>query len=122
MSVNHKPVRADLINTCRLRAAGLTACSSSPALSLCRLLIKRGFDPERPLLVFRGEVLALKIRTLREGASLEVNSLGTDFVPFRRQRAASLVRKSGRPLGVGTPGPQKALGRVEVPGQAVGPS
>lgn len=105
MSVHHKPIRADLINsqTCRVRAAGLTACSSSPALSLCRLLIKSGFDPERPLLVFRGEVLALRIRTIRERASLEVNSTGDDFIPFRGLRRGSLVRKSDRPLGVGTP-------------------
>src|SRR5262245_9507906 len=81
MSVSHhKPVRAEFVNdqTCRVRAAGLTACSSSPALSLCRLLVKHGFDPERPLLVFRGDILAVRIRTIHEGASLEVNSLGTD--------------------------------------------
>lgn len=95
-----KPIRADLINneTCRVRAAGLTACSSSPVLSLCRLLVKHGFDPERPLLVFRGEVLALKIRTLREGAALEVNKDGTGFRPFRGGDAGSLGRKSDRPL------------------------
>jgi hypothetical protein len=112
MLVFRKPIRADLINsqTCRVRAVGLAACSSSPALSLCRLLVKHGFDPERPLLVFRGEVLALRIRTIREGASLEVNSLGTDFVPFRGLRAASLVRKSDRPLGIGTPDPRNQIG------------
>ena len=125
MSVSHhKPVRADLINnqTCRVRVAGLTACSSSPALSLCRLLLKAGFDPERPLLVFRGDVLALRIRTIREGAALEVNKDGIGFRPFRGGDAASLVRKSDRSLGVGTPGQQKIIGRVEVPGQAVGAS
>ena len=95
MSVHHKPIRADLINsqTCRVRAAGLIACSSSPALSLCRLLIKA----------------ALRIRTIREGASLEVNSTGDDFIPFRGLRRGSLVRKSDRPLGVGTSDPRNRI-------------
>jgi hypothetical protein len=51
----------------------------APALELCRKLIASGVDPQTPLHVYRGSVLALVIRTIGEGAELVVtiNHQGT---------------------------------------------
>jgi hypothetical protein len=64
-------------------AEGLMSRSSSPVLNLCRMLVAAGHDPSRPMDAFRGETLALHIRTIGEAAAFEVNSHGTDFVKHR---------------------------------------
>ena len=77
------PIEAELIgsNECRARdrARGITVRSSSPVLALCRALVGDGYDPHRPLHVYRGRTLALKVRSIGEGARLRVSSSGTGF-------------------------------------------
>ena len=77
------PIEAELIgsNECRARdrARGITVRSSSPVLALCRALVGAGYDPGRPLHVYRGETLALTVRRIGEGARLRVSSSGTGF-------------------------------------------
>jgi hypothetical protein len=63
-------------------------------------LIRNGFDPQRPLLVYRKGTLAIRIRSIREGAALEVDPQGTGFIAFRGLRPASPVRKSAPPQAI----------------------
>jgi hypothetical protein len=62
-------------------AEGATVTSSSPVLAHCRKLVERGYDPAQPLHACRGDVLALTVRSIGEGARLEVNGQGTGFRP-----------------------------------------
>jgi hypothetical protein len=71
--------RAQLSGDDTCTAAGLTARSISPVLALCRMLIEAGHDPAMPLHVYRGDVLALTIRSIGEAAALQVNPRGTGF-------------------------------------------
>src|SRR5262249_47522637 len=81
------PIEAELIgsNECRARdrARGITVRSSSPVLALCRALVGAGYDPGRPLHVYRGETLALTVRSIGEGARLRVSGSGTGFISDR---------------------------------------
>jgi hypothetical protein len=78
------PIEAELTgsNECRARdrARGITVRSSSPVLALCRALVGAGYDPGPPLHVYRGKMLALKVRTIGEGARLRVSGSGTGFI------------------------------------------
>jgi hypothetical protein len=60
-------------------------------LCLCRALLDAGADPNQPLHAFRGDVLALTIRTLADGARLEVSQHGTGFSARRERRAAPSI-------------------------------
>jgi hypothetical protein len=53
-------------------AAGYTVKDHAPALAMCRLLLQSGFDPQRPLLVFRGAELAMRIKSIEYGAHYAV--------------------------------------------------
>jgi hypothetical protein len=90
-------VRAVLIGdqTATAHAAGLTCCSSSPVFGLCRLLLKAGYSPTRPLVAYRAGTIALRVRSLHQGAALEVNSAGTDFAGFRGLRAGPPIAPNG---------------------------
>src|SRR5262249_2023327 len=73
-------------------ALGITAKSGSPALALCRKLIDAGHDPAKPLEAFRGDTLALRVKSIGQGAQLEVNGEGTGFRPARQPDAAPPMR------------------------------
>jgi len=60
-------------------ALGLTAQSGSPVLLLCRKLVAAGHDPTTPMQVFRGDVLALIVRSIGEGAGLRIGSHAVGF-------------------------------------------
>jgi hypothetical protein len=80
------PLRADFIgDTCT--AAGLTASGHAPALRLCRELITAGHDPTTVLHVYRGEVLALIVRTIGKGALFTVEDDRRGTPRLRRWRA-----------------------------------
>jgi hypothetical protein len=66
------PVRADIIGSDMSKAEGHIASGSSPLLKLCRLLVRVGFDPYRPLSAYRGTMLCLTVRSIGEGAALTV--------------------------------------------------
>jgi hypothetical protein len=96
-------IAAELIGSDRCTAIGITARAHAPVLALCRRLIEAGIDPDRPLHVYRGDTLALVVRSIAEGARLTVedNRLGHPrFVRWRRRSdgAAShitQIRKDG---------------------------
>jgi hypothetical protein len=54
------------------RAEGYTVKDRAPVLAMCRLLVQAGFDPKRPLLAFRGDVLAMQIKSIEYGAHFSV--------------------------------------------------
>jgi hypothetical protein len=54
------------------RAEGYTVKDHSPVLAMCRTLVEAGLDPQRPLLAFRRDVLAMRIKTIELGAHFSV--------------------------------------------------
>jgi hypothetical protein len=84
----------------------VTVTSSSPVLALCRKLFERGHDPARPLHAYRGDTLALRVRSIGEAARLEVNGGGTGFRPATRSGA-------GPPIAPTAPTPPKGHDRYQ---------
>jgi hypothetical protein len=82
-------LRAELIGNDTCVANKIEARGHSPVLVMCRELLAAGLNPDTALEVFRGAVLALRVRSIGEGAGLEVNAKGTGFAV----RRASLTRK-----------------------------
>jgi hypothetical protein len=70
--VNLTPVHAEFSGSDTCTAAGITVTANAPALALCRQLLAAGLDPDRALEVFRNGTLALRIRSIGEGARLTV--------------------------------------------------
>ena len=96
------PIRATLTGSNCCEALGITARGYAPVLDLCRALVKAGHEPRRPLHAYRGDVLALKVRSIGEGARLTVREdrAGPRFVawePFPR-RVGACVREKAVPL------------------------
>jgi hypothetical protein len=89
------PLRAELIGADTCTALRLSARGAAPILALCRRLIEAGHDPAMALEVYRGKVLALAVRSIGEGAGLDVNSKGSGFVRSRTVRTAPPVRQNG---------------------------
>jgi hypothetical protein len=85
-------IRAALTGDDTCAALGITVRSSSPVLSLCRKLIDAGHDPSTPLEAYRGDTLALRVKSIGQGARLEVNGEGTGFRAVRQPDAAPPMR------------------------------
>jgi hypothetical protein len=73
-------ILAELTGSDTCTALGVTVRGSTPVLGLCRQLVERGHDPDRPLAAWRDGVLALVIASIGLGAGLEINSKGTRFI------------------------------------------
>src|SRR5262245_59321999 len=65
-------IRAELIDSDRCSALGMTERSSAPVLALCRRLVEAGHDSATPLEAWRGDVLCLRIRSIGEAAQLTI--------------------------------------------------
>src|SRR5262245_10107645 len=90
------PLYAKLIGDDTCTATGITA----PALALCRQLLAAGLDPDQALEVYRGATLALRIRSIGEGAPLTVrdDNRGTPrFVAYRRALMRGATARAGMP-------------------------
>jgi hypothetical protein len=85
------PIIAAITGSDSAVVMSISVRSTSPLLCLCRALLRAGTDPNRPLRAFRGDVLALTIRSLADGARLEVNQHGTGFTARRERRAAPSI-------------------------------
>jgi len=66
-------IRAEIHGDDRCAAEGITVVASAPALGICRKLIEAGYDPATPLEAWRGDVLALRVRSIGDGAALTVD-------------------------------------------------
>jgi hypothetical protein len=73
------PIRAELVGSNSCEADGLIGRGYAPALDLCRQLVAAGYDPARPLEAYRGDMLCLRVRSIGEGANLEI-------IGFRQRR------------------------------------
>jgi hypothetical protein len=101
------PIHATLKGSNCCQGQGITARGCAPVLDLCRALVKAGHDPRRPLHAYCGDVLALKVRSIGEGARLTVREdrAGPRFVawePFPRRVKALASRKAKRAARVAT--------------------
>ena len=97
-------IRTDLIGSDTCLAAGITATGATPVLALCRQLLAAGLDPDAALEVYRAGTLALRVRSIGEGARLTVKTAGNGCPIFTvdaacRGAAASPLRfpASARP-------------------------
>ena len=97
MMANELPLHAEMSGDKSCSSAGITATGHAPVLALCRELIAAGLDPDQALEIYRGAVLALRVRSIGEGARLTVedDSRGTPLFRPWRGGAASLVRQNG---------------------------
>ena len=84
--------RAELIGSDICTACGIRVRSTTPVLSICRGLIEAG-HADQALHVYRGDVLALTVASIAQGACLEINAKGTGFIRLRAVRTASPVRQ-----------------------------
>jgi hypothetical protein len=78
-----RSIQGNLTGSNQCRTEGYTARGTSPVLALCRKLVEAGFDPKRQLHAYRGDTLALHVRSIGEAAKLEINSKGTGFIKCR---------------------------------------
>ena len=77
-------LRAELSGSSHSTAAGVTASGYMPILAICRALVRDGIDPTTPMECYRGDTLALRVRSVGEAANLDLNSKGTGFVRCRQ--------------------------------------
>jgi len=97
------PFYATLAGSNGCDAEGITAHGSAPVLGLCRELVAAGHNPDRPLHAYRGDMLALAVRSIGEGAQLRIASHGVGFErlpgctggPPVRQNASTVVGGAG---------------------------
>jgi hypothetical protein len=92
------PIRATLVGSKRCEAEGIVACGYAAVLDLCRALIKAGHDPKRALHAYRGEVLALAVRCIGEGARLTVEDDSRGTPRLRRWRNGPGRYGAGSPI------------------------
>jgi hypothetical protein len=70
---NRKPVACRIIGSDHCEVDGLVVKHNAPVFAMCRKLIDAGYDPELPLEAYRGEMLCLRVSSLRYGAKFTVN-------------------------------------------------
>jgi hypothetical protein len=68
------PLRATLSGSHKASIYGVTVRGDAPVLKLCRWLIEAGAHPDTPLEVYRGDTLALRVRSIGEAAQLRVTN------------------------------------------------
>jgi hypothetical protein len=93
----HPTIRAELTGDDTCSALGVTVRAHASVLGLCRALVEAGHDPRRPLHAYRGDVLALVVRSIGEGSHLEINGDGTGFRPLHKPGRAPPIENSGSP-------------------------
>jgi hypothetical protein len=88
-------ITAKLTGVDTIVALGVTTVSATPVLTLCAELVAADIDPESPLTVYRGNTLALIVRSIGEGANLEINARGTAFIHKSDRRRGSPAHQNG---------------------------
>ena len=87
---------ARLVGSDIATALGLTAQSSSPVLALCRELVAAGHVPATPMHDYRGDTLALIVRSIGEAIRLRIGSHGVGFEADPQCGARPPMRRPGR--------------------------
>lgn len=73
----------------------------SPVLAICRKLLDAGYPSSADLEAYRGETLALRVRSIGEAAELQVDG-ARRFIRVPGRRLASLVSQS-EPAAISLP-------------------
>jgi hypothetical protein len=73
-------IEAKLTGDALCTAEGHTVTAVLPVIGLCRVLVAEGYDPQSPMKVYRGDTLALTVRSIGEAARLCLSSKGSGFV------------------------------------------
>lgn len=84
-------------DTCTV--GNITVRAAAPTFAMSRRLIAAGFDPNCALHAFRGNTLALTIRTIAEGASLSIDEGRSSFCrwkPLSRAAVSPPMRRNVR--------------------------
>ena len=84
-------IRATLTGSDWCEAEGHTVRAYAPVLAMCRKLPAAGYDQAMPLEAYRGDTLCLKVRSIGEGANLEINGDGVGLRQRRKPDAASVI-------------------------------
>ena len=66
-------IRAEIVDSNRCTAGGITATAHAPVLTLCRELLSAGFDPTAQIEAYRGPTLCLIVPTNKTGAALTMD-------------------------------------------------
>jgi len=68
----------------REKAVQFTVRAAAPVLTICRKLIAAGFDSDRPLNAYRGEMLCIIVKSIGKAAALTVDEHnGTRFAKWK---------------------------------------
>jgi hypothetical protein len=65
-------IRAEISSDTIATSCGITVHTGSPVLAICRQLVAEGADQTASLQAFRGDKLALTVRSIGEAARLRV--------------------------------------------------
>ena len=82
-------IRAELVGDDTCEAFGIQAYSPSPIIALCRELVRRGFNPAHAVHAYRGDTVALIVRSIGEA---EVVGHGHGFRRAHKWGRRPLVR------------------------------
>lgn len=59
--------------------------TDTPILTYCRHLMNKGFDPSTKLEVYRGDILAITVSSIKFGSNITVKEnkdVGPHFIPY----------------------------------------
>jgi hypothetical protein len=89
-------------NSCDCKSLGISTSGHAPVLAMCRELLQAGVNPDSALAVYRKGVLALRVRSISEGAPLTVKEPDhgraqfATWKPFPSSPVGSPMRKNRR--------------------------
>jgi hypothetical protein len=79
------PVICSLTGSDRCSVDGLTVKHNAPVLAMCRALMDAGYDQERPLEAYRGDVLSLRVSNIGYGAKFTGEDSRSGGAPVLRR-------------------------------------
>lgn len=79
------PVVCRIIGSAHCEVDDLIVRHSAPVLAMCRALIDVGYDPERPLEAYRGDVLSLRVSSIGYGAQFTIEDNRSGGAPVLRR-------------------------------------
>jgi hypothetical protein len=83
---------AELSSDTYASALNFTVRSPSPVLALCRQLVESGtYGSSIPLDAYRGATLCLRVRSIGEGAALEISGNGVGFRSLQGPAAVGIA-------------------------------
>ena len=87
-------LRAELTKSDIAVAEGIRVKAESRVLALCRKLIAAGYDPATPLEAYRGDTLALRVKSIGHAAQMQVNGNTSLVFAVASKRRMALPMRS----------------------------